>query len=359
MYTNNNQTPVVYSFFTDPKLSELSLGAKVLYALMLERQAVRCQGSISEAYIVYTVEQVKQDLNCTVQKAVRYLKELEKSNLISRVKRGRGQAALTYVTEYMQEAPVMEQTEETGSSRSDGEMTACRANDSKNTRTAESSTPTQQSVSSRLSGMESNAETVKSTEASLRQNYVQRPSKTETHCSQDFPKRKPLYINNNLSNESIYFTGSSKVIKKENLYTESINHTKSVHHTYSYEQACMLVSEQIGIESIKQSHPEEALNAEIIVGVMAEVYSSGPEVRIRCGHSSIAVSTVQKEYLKLTQRHIESILHRLHNYAEKVYDMAAYLKAVLFREAQSYTVLQEKKRSAYRKRFDQSIPALA
>ena len=83
--------------FTDEYFRNLSSDAKVLYGLMLDRMAlsIRHQWFDEEGkvYIIFTVEQVIQYMNCGRDKAMKTLAELDTKKgigLIERVKQGFG-----------------------------------------------------------------------------------------------------------------------------------------------------------------------------------------------------------------------------------------------------------------------------
>ena len=78
-----------YSFYRIPKLlitgaefSEVSTDSKMLYGLMLDRLSLSIKNgwfdSLNRAYIIYTVENIMNDLHCGNQKAIKLLNELEK-----------------------------------------------------------------------------------------------------------------------------------------------------------------------------------------------------------------------------------------------------------------------------------------
>ncbi len=98
------QVPKV--LITDDRFAEISLDAKFLYSLMLDRAALSSRnGWIDKegrVYIYYTLEQIMADLRCANQKAGKLLKELElKVGLIERKKQGQGKPAKIYVKDFM------------------------------------------------------------------------------------------------------------------------------------------------------------------------------------------------------------------------------------------------------------------
>ena len=89
--------------FTDEYFRNLSSDAKVLYGLMLDRMAlsIRHQWFDEEGkvYIIFTVEQVIQYMNCGRDKAMKTLAELDTKKgigLIERVKQGFGKPDIIY-----------------------------------------------------------------------------------------------------------------------------------------------------------------------------------------------------------------------------------------------------------------------
>ena len=74
---------------TDERFADISMDAKLLYSLMLDRSSLSSKNgwldNSGRVYIFYTLEQIMQDMHCANQKATKLLKELEiKANLIER-----------------------------------------------------------------------------------------------------------------------------------------------------------------------------------------------------------------------------------------------------------------------------------
>ena len=94
--------------FTDEYFRNLSSDAKVLYGLMLDRMAlsIRHQWFDEEGkvYIIFTVEQVIQYMNCGRDKAMKTLAELDTKKgigLIERVKQGFGKPDIIQVKNFI------------------------------------------------------------------------------------------------------------------------------------------------------------------------------------------------------------------------------------------------------------------
>ena len=92
-------------FFTEPLLCGISIEAKLLYGLMLDRLSLSTRNDWVDAdgrvYIYYTVENVMGDLNCGNKKAVKLLNELDSEyGLIERKRQGLGKPTKIYVKNF-------------------------------------------------------------------------------------------------------------------------------------------------------------------------------------------------------------------------------------------------------------------
>ena len=93
------------ALFTEPNFSELSTDAKVLYGILLDRMSLSLKNQWLDAqnkvYIIFTVEEIMDALNCANQKATRLMVELEKqAGLIERKRQGLGRPNLIYVKNF-------------------------------------------------------------------------------------------------------------------------------------------------------------------------------------------------------------------------------------------------------------------
>ena len=93
------------ALFTEPNFRELSTDAKVLYGILLDRMSLSLKNQWLDAqnkvYIIFTVEEIMDGLNCANQKATRLMVELEKqAGLIERKRQGLGRPNLIYVKNF-------------------------------------------------------------------------------------------------------------------------------------------------------------------------------------------------------------------------------------------------------------------
>ena len=95
------------ALFTNARFKKLSDGAKILYGLMLDRMGLSIKNNWfdekNRVYIIFTLEDVQEFMNCQHGKAVKLLAELDTEKgvgLIERVKQGQGKPAIIYVRKF-------------------------------------------------------------------------------------------------------------------------------------------------------------------------------------------------------------------------------------------------------------------
>ena len=91
--------------FSDRRYKSVSIDAKVLYGLMLDRMSLsKKSGWLDDAqrvYIYYTLEDALDMMGIGKDKAVKLFKELEVIGLIERKKQGQGRPARIYVKNFV------------------------------------------------------------------------------------------------------------------------------------------------------------------------------------------------------------------------------------------------------------------
>ena len=116
-----------YSFYRIPKMlftaecfRRISCEAKVLYGLMLDRMSLSIKNrwfdEEDRVYIVFTVEEIAELMDCGTQKAVKLVRELDAEKgigLIEKKRLGLGKPNVIYVKNFMvkEESPLPENTE--------------------------------------------------------------------------------------------------------------------------------------------------------------------------------------------------------------------------------------------------------
>lgn len=95
------------SLIRDKRFKGLSTEAKLLYGLMLDRMGLSAKNGWYDdkgrVYIYYTAEEIREDLCCGNDKALKLLAELDMKKgygLIERIKQGQGKPTKIYVKRF-------------------------------------------------------------------------------------------------------------------------------------------------------------------------------------------------------------------------------------------------------------------
>lgn len=103
-----------YAYYSIPKMlikgeqfRGISMEAKLLYGILLDRVSLSLKhGWVDEnnhVYIIFTIEQIMEEMNCGNKKAVTLLNELEKKiHLVEKKRQGLGKPNLIYVKNFYQ-----------------------------------------------------------------------------------------------------------------------------------------------------------------------------------------------------------------------------------------------------------------
>ena len=101
-----------FSFIRIPKImlidntfSDLSLQAKVLYGVLLDRMSLSRKNGWLDAenrvFIIYQIGEIQKDLGFSKKKSIDLLAELEKFGLLEKKRRGHGLPNILYVKSFM------------------------------------------------------------------------------------------------------------------------------------------------------------------------------------------------------------------------------------------------------------------
>ena len=100
---------------TEESFSSLSLAAKILYGVLLDRMALSVKNGWLDdekrVYIIFKIEEIQDLLGFSKKKAIEYLGELENFGLVEKKRRGLGLPSILYIKSFMGS------TEENGTSR--------------------------------------------------------------------------------------------------------------------------------------------------------------------------------------------------------------------------------------------------
>ena len=290
-----------YSFYRIPKMlftaecfRSLSCEAKVLYGLMLDRMGLSIKNRwIDEedrVYIVFTVEETAELMNCGMQKAVKLIKELDAEKgigLTEKKRLGLGRPNVIYVKNFMiREEPILPEEEEAaGENRTDNNH---------------------------------NGGVVKITNQELLKSQFKND---ENHNSgivkttiQDFPKSQPNnteFNKTDFNETNLINPYPSDMIRQMECYRTAIR------NNISYE--CFLSDRGCRKEELDE-----------LVELMVDVMMMPDHAVLRIAGAERSAALVKERFLKLDDSHISYVLACLQENTSKVGNIKAYLLASLY-----------------------------
>ena len=298
-----------YSFYRIPKMlftaecfRSLSCEAKVLYGLMLDRMGLSIKNRwIDEedrVYIVFTVEETAELMNCGTQKAVKLMKELDTDNgigLIEKKRLGMGKPNVIYVKNFMEkENPPLPDRAENPDENETAARTENRADDNHDSGVVKITN--QELLKSQFkNGENHNSGIVKTT-------------------NQEFPKSQSNnteFNNTDLNETDPINPYPSDVIGQMDRYRS-------------------LIRENISYECFEDSRYRQQEEVDELVELMVEVMVMPDNSTVRIGGVDKPVVIVKNRFMKVEHGHIEYVVGCLEKNTSKVGNIRAYLLTTLY-----------------------------
>ena len=325
-----------YSFYRVPKVlftaecfKSLSCEAKVLYGLMLDRMSLSIKNrwfdEEDRVYIIFTVEEIAELLNCGTQKAVKLMKELDSNQgigLIEKKRLGLGKPNVIYVKNFLVKEKISSEQEEKTLENPENTQNSENHN-SRNVKTTIQEFPESQFKNSE----NHNSGMVKTTNQEFPEsqfkngeNHTPRIVKIKT---QEVPKSQ----SNNTDINKTDFSETDPIQSYQSLTADEV---------YPVEEDVMekmetyraLIQDNIDYECFLDKREREEVDE--LVELMVEILMLPDNRVVRIGGADKPVSVVKSRFLKLTYSHIEYVLFSLHRNTSKVANIKAYLLATLY-----------------------------
>lgn len=272
--------------FTDGRFKGLSVEAKVLYGLLLDRMALSVKNNWMDqdgrVYIIYTISDVMETLGCAEQKANKLLNELDTAKgvgLVERVRRGLGKPNVIYVKNFIDKG--------IPEPRQESQIKNCENHKSGN---------------------------VKITGQELRKSQTNNTDLNKTDQSDTDPSIYPAGMEpaavETVDNFSHARHGKIDGIDKMSAYRE-------------------LIKENISYEILLQDNPYDKERLDGFVELMTEVCCSRrPAVRIN--QEDMCTEVVKSRLLKLNSEHIRYVMDCLDKNTTRIGNIRAYTLSALF-----------------------------
>ena len=364
-----------YSFYRVPKVlftaecfKSLSCEAKVLYGLMLDRMSLSIKNrwfdDEDRVYIIFTVDEIAELMNCGTQKAVKLIKELDTSNgigLIEKKRLGLGKPNVIYVKNFLiKEIPnqlmktdnVQKQeeyfTEETVMGENAGKIADMKSEGNFQEEIANLQKQEEERGKSNISQNSENhhSKIVKITNQELSESQFKN---SENHNSgmmkttnQEFPESQ---FNNYENQNSGMMKMEIQEFPKSQSNKTDINKTNfsetDIIQSYQIQSGSLVshdkrdVIEEMKIyreliqERIEYKYHEQE-DVDELVELMVEVMMMPDDSTIRIAGVDKPVALVKNRFMKLNYSHIEYVLFCLHRNTTKVGNIKAYLLTTLY-----------------------------
>ena len=272
------------------KFTTLSLHARVLYSLLLDRNELSEKNGMNDdcgkIVVFFPVEEVCERLGCCRDTVTKLFRELEKFGLIKRKIQGLGRTALIYVK------ALSEYEAETEQSKID---------DNKNVE--------QQDFAQRQNR-------ITDADKSALQTPIFQDSGCRKNRNQEADKTVAIYTERNYTEKNY----------QETIYPQSI----------SYDDAIDEIAHQIEYDVLSERGYGGMLDE--IVGLIADTLCANtPSVRI--AGRQVPVETIRSRFSRLSAEHIEQVIRSLESNAVNVRNMRAYLLTAIYNSVDALEIL--------------------
>ena len=351
--------------FTEPCFKALSCEAKVLYGLMLDRMSLsiknRWLDSEDKVYIIFTVEEIAELMNCGTQKAVKLVKELDSNNgigLIEKKRLGLGKPNVIYVKNFMlREVPDQKPMDSCADLQSEqknyrkcadlqseqGNHEECANLQSEAENREKTGTflncenhhsgvvksTIQDCVESQLqNGENHNSGMMKTTNQEFPESQFQNG---ENHHSRIVEITKPEYPKSQSNNTDINKTENNETesssILSNLICPEKEKTIDEIEQRNTYRE---IIRENISYECFRNDTPHAREEVDELVELMVEVMVMPDQGKIRIAGEDKLVSLVKSQFMKLTHAHIEYVCLCLNKNTTKVGNIKSYLLTALY-----------------------------
>ena len=306
-----------FSFYRVPRLlikderfKGLSSDAKLLYGLMLDRMSLSMKNGWlddeNRAYIIYTIDNIREDLGCSKEKAVKVLAELDAGKgigLVEKIRRGLGKPDIIYVKNFIIQDEGRKEPFNADVSTEVGKTDFKR-----------SEKPTSRSQENRLQevGKTDFSRSEKLTSRG-RENQLQEVGKSDPNYT-DYNQIEKNYTDMSYTNPINQSTGKADaidVIDETSAYMALIRDNLEYEHHMKYDQ-----------------HGDKEMYEEVYETVCDVVCVKRRTIRIN--GEDYPYELVKSRFLKLNSSHVEYVMGCMKETVTKITNIRAYLITALY-----------------------------
>ena len=362
------------SMIVDPMFADLSVNAKLLYGVLLDRMNLSMKNrwfdSENRVYIIYQIAEIMEDFNFSKKTAVRYLNELEDFGLVEKKRRGLGLPSLLYVKKFIVLQDHSEPDDTDFNDKSEEDNLSENMENFVNTEQETSrgvETYTSRSVDMGTSkGVEQ--ETLRgegtytsgSVDVETSKGVRQVTSRGVKSTLQEVTEKDPLINktnnsntnmnNTDLSNTKTNNTKESNTILSNPVVKQAIDKMGREEES-DFDKYKKLVKENIDYDVLIDRHYIEKSIIDGMVNLIVETMISENDY-IVISSTKFPKETVKSRFSKLDISHIEYVLECMNHNTTKIKNIKKYLLAALYNAPTTID-------SYYKARVQHDMPELA
>jgi hypothetical protein len=306
-----------YSFYRVPKVlfteecfKKISCEAKILYGLLLDRMSLSIKNrwfdEKNRAYIIFTVNEIAELLNCGTQKVVKLLKELDTEagiGLIEKKRLGLGKPNVIYVKNFIARTVEDGTKENKREEKMPKKLVNTQNSENHNSRVVKT--------------------TIQEVSESQFQNDENHNSGVVKIISQEVPKSQ-------CNKTDINKTESSKNNQSYPIYQDSEEVETTIDAIDKMNAYREIVRENISYESFVNQSSYVKREVDELVELIVEVMMMPDKWSVRIAGEDKPVALVKNRFMKLTYSHIEYVRFSLQKNTTKVGNIKAYLLTTLY-----------------------------
>ena len=302
-----------YSFYRVPKVlftaecfQTLSCEAKVLYGLMLDRMSLSIKNRWFDVedrvYIIFTVDEVAELMNCGTQKAVKLMKELDSEKgigLIEKKRLGLGRPNVIYVKNFLLKEMKKTTEKENSISEQQGEVSQFKNGENHNSEIVKIKIQEVPESSSK-NNENHNSGMMKKATQELGKSQSNKTEKNDTDKNET--DSIPSYLINQTDKDIRDGMGA---MEEMSIYRQ-------------------LIQDHIEYQCHKQKEVDD------LVELMVEVMMMPDNSMIRIAGVDKPVSIVKNRFMKINYSHIEYVLLCMKKNTTKIKNIKTYLITALY-----------------------------
>ena len=311
-----------FSFYRVPRLlikderyRGLSSDAKLLYGLMLDRMSLSMKNGwmddMNRAYIIYTIDNIMEDLGCSKPTCIKIIKELDSDSgigLIEKVRRGLGKPDIIYVKNFSTIAEAQEEKKPENADKST-EVKNLYFKKKKNFTSASKETELQE---------------VKKTDFKKKKKFTSGSKEIEPQEVKEFAPNYTNYNQTNYNQTEVSYTNPINQSATEKSQDDVIG---AMDDAQSY---INLIKENIDYDHhMKYDDYGKCELYDELFQVICEVVCVNHK-SVRIAGEDYPYELVKSRFLKLNGSHLEYVIGCMQNTTTKITNIKAYMITALY-----------------------------